>query len=66
MRKMKMAFVSSPLRGDFDANIQKAIEHCKWVIRHRNAIPIAPHIYFTRFLNDDIKEEQETGLNAGL
>ena len=29
-------------------------------------IPIAPHIYFTQFLNDETAEEREFGLSAGL
>jgi len=66
MSKMKMTFVSSPLRGDFTGNVERAINHCKWVLKSRNSIPIAPHVYFTRFLDDDNTKEQETGLNAGL
>ena len=30
------------------------------------AIPIAPHIYFPQFLSDEIAEEREFGLKAGL
>ena len=29
-------------------------------------IPIAPHIYFTQFLNDDNPEERAQGIEAGL
>ena len=29
-------------------------------------LPIAPHIYFTQFLDDDVPSERELGINAGI
>lgn len=34
--------------------------------REHKAIPIAPHIYLTQFLDDNIAEDREFGLSAGL
>lgn len=63
---MKKIYVCSALRGDVDENIRKARSFCEYVAREHKAIPIAPHIYFTQFLNDEIAEEREFGLSAGL
>ncbi len=63
---MKKIYVCSALRGDAAQNIHKARVYCEYVAREHRAIPIAPHIYFTQFLNDDIAEEREFGITAGL
>lgn len=61
---MKKIYICSPCRGDYDANIENAITYCRQAFR-LGFMPIAPHIYFTRFLSDDIPEEREAALKAG-
>lgn len=61
----KLIFVSSPLRGDVDKNIKKACKYCNWVM-HKGHIPYAPHLFFTRFLDDLKKDDRDAGLQAGL
>lgn len=63
---MKKIYICSALRGAMEENIRKARCFCEYVAREYQAIPIAPHIYFTQFLNDEIAEEREFGINAGL
>lgn len=62
----KLVFVSSPLRGDFKKNEERARMFCKWVMLKHGAIPIAPHVIFTQWLDDDCFEEQQLGLEAGF
>lgn len=45
-------------------NIELAKHACERVI-HEGAIPIAPHLYFTRFLDDNNEYEREFGMGAG-
>ena len=65
----KKVYICSPYRGDTKKDTQKnaaaAVEYCRYAI-DRGVIPIAPHIYFTQFLNDDIPEQREFGLQIGL
>ena len=61
----KKIFVSSPLRGNLVINIENAKKYCHWVV-NKNHIPYAPHIFFTQFLDDEIPEERDFGLNAGF
>ena len=61
----ELVYICSPLRGDVLENQQRARGFCKLALQARY-IPIAPHIYFTQFLNDDSPEERAQGIEAGL
>lgn len=64
--KINKIFVCSPLSGDnMEENIEKAKEHCKG-ISLMGYLPIAPHLYFTQFLNDDNEAERRLGMDLGL
>lgn len=66
MRK-KLVYICSPCRGDYTKNIQSARVYCAWVMMNFPCIiPIAPHIYFTQFLNDKLPDERALGMEAGL
>lgn len=58
-------YICSPLRGDYETNISNAKDYCREVALQGD-IPIAPHIYFTQFLDDSIPSEREIGLKYGL
>lgn len=67
----KFVYVCSPLRGsdlhDEESNKKDARGYCKFVVLNNpDIIPVAPHIYLTQFLNDDIDEERAMGLGIGL
>lgn len=61
----KLVYICSPLRGDYDINIDNATEYSRAAFT-RGYIPITPHIYFTRFLNDDNERERCMAMGAGL
>lgn len=63
--KFTKVYICSPYRGDTKKNAAAAIEYCRYAI-DKGVIPIAPHIYLTQFLNDDIPEQRELGLQIGL
>ena len=58
-------YVCSPLRGDVERNIQKAIGYSRFVYS-QGGIPLAPHVIFTSFLDDNIAAEREAGMALGL
>ena len=62
---MKKIYICSPLRGDYEKNIENAIQYCREVIREGHK-PICPHIYYTRFLDDTNPKERELGMKYGL
>ena len=63
---LKKIYVCSRLRGDVETNIENAKRYCEYVVKVCGAIPIAPHIYFTQFLDDSLDEERAFGTLAGL
>lgn len=62
---MKKVFICSRLRGNLDKNINRAKSFSRLAVM-KGFIPFTPHIYFTLFLDDNIKSEREIGINAGL
>ncbi len=62
---MKKVFICSPLKGDMENNIIKARGYCRNAIDN-GYLPIAPHVYFTQFLDDTNPVERKTGIEAGI
>lgn len=62
-------FVCSPWRTDNIEDCHFYIDLAKIICRNitmNGRIPVAPHLYFPQFLNDDRKKERAWGLAAGL
>jgi len=62
---MKLVYICSPLRGNIEKNMKKAIAYCACAAR-QGVIPIAPHTTFTLYLQDNIDAQRQQGLNMGL
>lgn len=65
MNKKKMVYICSPCRGDYEKNIDNAAmySHQAFALGY---IPIAPHIYFTRFMDDTNSKERSMAMSAGM
>ena len=63
---MRKIYICSALCGNTADNIRKAKCCCEYVVKEHDVIPIAPHIYFTQFLDDENIEERKFGMQAGL
>ena len=59
-------YICSALRSNVQENIRKAKEYCRWAAVECGVIPIAPHLLFPQFLDDDIEAEREIGISFGL
>ena len=62
---MKMVFISSPYRGDKEKNTERVRQYCRMADVY-GCLPIAPHLYFTTFLNDDSTMDRYEGMYMGL
>jgi len=62
---LKLVYVCSPVRGDVEKNLKKANRYCEYVAGCGH-IPIAPHLHYPRFLDDNDHNERELGLYAAL
>lgn len=60
----KQVYICSPLHGNMDGNIYKAIQYCR-VAAEMGVIPLASHTIFTQYLNDNIPEQRDQGLRMG-
>ena len=52
-----VVYVCSKLRGNIEENQEKAKQYCRQVVDEGN-LPIAPHIYFTQFMDDNNVEDR--------
>lgn len=62
---MKLVYVGSPYRGNIEHNTARARRYCRFVCTE-GAVPIAPHLHNTQFLDESLPEEREVGLKLGL
>lgn len=66
----KLLYICSPCRGNdgnYEHNIAMAQEYCQLVmLTLPNYIPIAPHVYFTQFLDDTNEAQRTLGMDAGI
>ena len=56
-------FLSSPLRGNYTYNLDKAAEACKRIIK-LGGIPVCPHLFYMRcgLMHDRYAEERALGM----
>ncbi len=58
-------YICSPYRGDIEINIANARRYCR-IAYDSGKLPIAPHLYFPQFLDDDNEAERRVGISLGL
>ncbi len=56
-----MVYICSPLSGNMEANQEKARGYCRFAV-DAGYIPLAPHIYFTQFMNDGNPKDRNLAL----
>lgn len=62
---MKKVFICSPYKGDVEGNIQKAKRYAR-IATQCSVVPIAPHLYFPTFLEEENSNERMLGISLGL
>lgn len=60
-----LVFVCSPYSGDVEANERRAERYCRFVYEQKRA-PFAPHLLFTRFLDDGNADDRAAGIAMGI
>lgn len=58
-------FVVSRYAGDTEKNIEFARKVCAWLVTMQGAVPIAPHLLFPQFMNDEDEVERDIGIDMG-
>lgn len=62
---MKLVYLASPLRGDYERNISRAVGYSR-LASECGVLPLAPHIIFSQWCDDNIPGQREQGLKLGL
>lgn len=62
---MRKVYICSPYRGNVEKNVGDARRYCRMAV-DEGCIPVAPHIYFTQFLDDSVEKERKAGIEAGI
>lgn len=65
MVERKKVFICSPFRGDVEGNSVKVAGYCRMAYEGGH-LPIAPHLLFPQFLNEDSLKERTDGISMGL
>lgn len=62
---MKMVYIASPFRGDYETNLKNITRYCK-IAAESGVLPVAPHIMYSGFCRDTVPEERRLGLKLGI
>lgn len=60
-----LVYICSPYAGDTERNTRRAQGYCRFAVS-RNCIPIAPHLLFPQFMEEDDPEQRRLGIFFGL
>ena len=60
-----IVYVCSPYAGNVEKNVAAAQEYCKYVVG-RACIPIAPHLFFPQFMDDNKPDDRELAAMMSL
>lgn len=60
-----LVYIASPFSGDVERNIERARGYCRLAVS-KGYIPLAPHLHYPQFMDDEDEEERELGLFFGL
>ncbi len=50
---------------ELEANVKRASDACRLLVK-LGYMPLAPHLYFTRFLDDEDSKERKEGMSLGM
>lgn len=59
----KTVFIGHPISGDVKGNMKKVLQICADV-HTKEIIPVAPYLISLQYLNDEVIEDRELGMEA--
>ena len=62
---LPLVYIASPFAGDTERNTERARGYCRFAVSRR-AIPLAPHLLYPQFMDDEDKEQREQGSRFAL
>lgn len=62
--KRPLVYICSPYSGDVESNVKAAREYCRLAV-DKGYIPVAPHLLYPQFMDDDDPAERQLGMSFG-
>ena len=62
---LPLVYIVSPFAGDTERNIERARGYCRFATS-KGCIPLAPHLHYPQFMDDDDPKQRELGLRFAL
>lgn len=60
-----LVYIASPFAGDIEYNTSRAKGYCRFAVS-KGCIPLAPHLLYPQFMDDEDKEQREQGIRFAL
>lgn len=64
-RYLPLVYIASPYAGDTERNTERARGYCRFALG-KGCIPLAPHLLYPQFMDDDDRQSRELGLSFAL
>lgn len=61
----RLVYIASPYAGDIERNVAFAKAACRYAAA-QGCTPVAVHLIYPQFLDDQVPEEREAGLKMGM
>ena len=62
---LPLVYIASPFSGDMERNTARTQGYCRFAVS-KGYIPLAPHLHYPQFLDDEDMDERELGLRFAL
>ena len=62
---LPLVYIASPFAGDPERNTERARGYCRLAVS-KGYIPLAPHLLYSQFMDDDDRETRERGIFFAL
>ena len=62
---LPLVYIASPFAGDTQRNAERARGYCRLAVS-KGYIPLAPHLLYPQFMDDDDRETRERGIFFAL
>lgn len=62
---LPLIYIASPFAGDTERNVEKARGYCRFAVS-KGCIPLAAHLHYPQFMDDDDPKQRELGLRFAL
>ena len=62
---LPLVYIASPFAGDPERNTERARGYCRLAVS-KGCIPLAPHLFYPQFMDDDDRETRELAISFAL